>query len=221
MIQSLRHKYLQEPLFLLSAFLVIAYTGGIVTHLVPGFRPFALKITEMVLLVTNGLVLLYALYKYPSASLVLWVMIAYVFTFVMEVLGVATNQVFGNYSYGETLRVQAFDVPLIIAFNWVMLVLATFSYASLIKVNKWFLPFFSAIIIVIFDYVMEPVAMALDYWQWKNNVIPLQNYIAWFLIALLLSYFLVFIKVKLPHFILRLYLFMQFIFFLALNIFLK
>jgi len=220
MIQSTKHNYLKNTLFLISAFIVISYTGGIVTHLVADFRSFALKITEIVLLLTNLLVLLYALYRHPSASLVIWVILAYIFTFVMEVLGVATNQVFGSYRYGETLMVKAFDVPLIIAFNWVILVLATFSYASLIKVNRWILPFFSATIIVIFDYVMEPVAMALDYWQWKEDVVPLQNYIAWFLIALMLSYYLVFIRVKLPDFLLRLYLFMQFIFFLSLRIFL-
>jgi putative membrane protein len=26
------------------------------------------------------------------------------------------------------------------------------------------------------DYFVEPVAMALGFWHWENDVIPLQNY---------------------------------------------
>ena len=35
-----------------------------------------------------------------------------------------------------------------------------------------------------FDWIMEPVAMKLDYWQWVGQIIPFQNYRAWFLIGL-------------------------------------
>ena len=34
-----------------------------------------------------------------------------------------------------------------------------------------------------FDFVLEPVAVRLDYWRWRDGVIPLQNYAAWFLTA--------------------------------------
>ena len=34
-----------------------------------------------------------------------------------------------------------------------------------------------------FDFLLEPVAVRLDYWRWRDGVIPLQNYVAWFLTA--------------------------------------
>lgn len=34
-----------------------------------------------------------------------------------------------------------------------------------------------------YDFFMEPVAMRYDFWQWKNGIIPLKNYIAWFVIS--------------------------------------
>jgi putative membrane protein len=32
---------------------------------------------------------------------------------------------------------------------------------------------------VLFDLLLEPAAIALGYWQWQNNQIPLQNYLSW------------------------------------------
>src|SRR5437764_897317 len=43
---------------------------------------------------------------------------------------------------------------------------------------------------VLFDWVMEPVASKLGYWQWENNNIPNYNYISWIIVsALLLALF--------------------------------
>jgi putative membrane protein len=36
----------------------------------------------------------------------------------------------------------------------------------------------------LYDFFMEPVAMKYDFWDWKDGIIPIQNYVAWFLIAL-------------------------------------
>ena len=38
---------------------------------------------------------------------------------------------------------------------------------------------------VLFDLVMEPTAIALNYWNWTLGEIPLYNYISWFLIGFL------------------------------------
>ena len=34
-----------------------------------------------------------------------------------------------------------------------------------------------------FDWIMEPVAVKLGYWQWESNSIPLYNYISWIIIS--------------------------------------
>jgi putative membrane protein len=36
-----------------------------------------------------------------------------------------------------------------------------------------------AVFMVVFDFFMEPAAMQLEYWQWRNDVIPLRNFAAW------------------------------------------
>lgn len=46
----------------------------------------------------------------------------------------------------------------------------------------------TGLIATAFDWIMEPVAIGLDYWTWAGGDIPLQNYAAWFAIALVSSY---------------------------------
>ncbi len=36
---------------------------------------------------------------------------------------------------------------------------------------------------LVFDLVLEPVAMRLDYWQWSTGIVPIRNYVALFVIA--------------------------------------
>lgn len=71
----------------------------------------------------------------------------------------------------------------------------------------------------LFDWIMEPVAVELDYWSWHNGVIPMRNYVAWFLIASLATGFYRFLRLKVGTRTPLFYLFVQIIFFTVLNIF--
>ena len=37
---------------------------------------------------------------------------------------------------------------------------------------------------VLFDLLMGPAAMALGYWDWAEGIVPMQNYIMWFVLGL-------------------------------------
>ena len=46
-----------------------------------------------------------------------------------------------------------------------------------------------ATLAVFFDWIMEPVAVKLGYWQWLGDgEIPLYNYICWFIISMMLLF---------------------------------
>ncbi len=47
-----------------------------------------------------------------------------------------------------------------------------------------------------FDFILEPIAMFLDYWSWAGNYIPTKNYVAWYLIALIFTIVYVAMKCK-------------------------
>jgi len=94
--------------------------------------------------------------------------------------------IFGEYQYGAVLGFQVFEVPLIIGLNWFML-----SYAIGAMVNRYVRiakPLIAAVLMVILDVIIEPVAVKLDYWSWVGDSIPLQNYLGWFVISLIIQF---------------------------------
>ncbi|MDQ4139390.1 MAG: carotenoid biosynthesis protein, partial [Bacteroidota bacterium] len=56
----------------------------------------------------------------------------------------------------------------------------------------WYIPWWvkailAAVLMVILDYFIEPVAVHLNFWSWQANEIPFSNFVGWFFIALLLQ----------------------------------
>lgn len=145
--------------------------------------------------------------------------IVYVAGFGIEFLGVHTGLIFGNYKYGETLGLKLADIPLLIGLNWVILVYSVgVSMHQFGVKNDTLRAGIGALILVILDLLIEPVAIQFDYWSWANGSIPTQNYIAWFVFSfacLLLFNRLKFAKVNPVAVVLVL---AQFVFFIALNI---
>ncbi len=80
-----------------------------------------------------------------------------------------------------------------IGINWIMLTYSiTYSWSNFIE-NKWLLAILSAISLVLLDVIIEPVAVIYNFWRWENEIIPIQNYVAWgivsFLFCLILANF--------------------------------
>lgn len=199
---------------------LVVFGGGVIAHVTPLLQPLTTFITDALLFVTNGIVLCRVQQLSPSRERAYWLLGASLVTFFLEALGVATGHIFGDYSYGHTLLLQWFDVPLVIALNWAVLVLATSDFAARFTQHPVKGATASALIIVAFDLAMEPVAMALDYWQWKGGTVPVQNYLAWFAIAWALSWWLFHRGLTTNAPLLRIYFCVQLGFFLSLLAFL-
>ena len=116
--------------------------------------------------------------------------------FFVEILGVYSGLLFGEYHYGKTLGFQFLGVPLIIGVNWVLLVVSSFAVSSYFVSNSILSVVLSSVIMVLLDLMIEPVAIRLDFWHWQAEVIPLQNYLMWFLVALLMNWILTFNRFK-------------------------
>lgn len=109
-----------------------------------------------------------------------------VVSFGIEWLGVRTGQIFGSYSYGQTLRPSIGDVPISIGSAWFVMLIASTAVAQTIAPKsladgfRFKIAFLVALLMVCFDLLMEPAAVKLDYWTWMNDHIPLRNYLVWF-----------------------------------------
>ena len=129
--------------------------------------------------------------SYFSIKLIKAIIVIYLIGVLAEVLGVRYNIIFGNYYYGNSLGPQVFEVPLIIGFNWLTLSFATYGVSSYFFRNKTVITVFASILMVLTDYIIEPMAGALDFWYWVGGNIPIQNYVGWFFVSLIIHTILV------------------------------
>lgn len=135
-----------------------------------------------------------------------------------EAVGTNTGLIFGDYSYGPSLGPKIWGTPFTMLVNWMLSVYLVVMVLKSKIINIWRLGFAGASLMVIYDIMLEPVAIRLNMWSWGTGTPPLQNYIAWFVISfpliILLSKF-----VKKSTNRLALFLFVcQLLFFVALNL---
>lgn len=165
--------------------LIIIHAIGII-GLVSPLQPLFIKLTPLHLLV-SALILILNHKNFTRHNLYYFFVLAFA-GYLIEVLGVNSKIIFGQYNYGKGLGFKMAEVPLIIGINWLILIYCTAILAKNIP-GKWFRITASALFMVIIDFAIEPVAVKLDYWTWQNDVIPVQNYIAWFVVSFLFHRF--------------------------------
>ncbi|MFY0672092.1 MAG: carotenoid biosynthesis protein [Bacteroidia bacterium] len=165
-------------------FLIIEIVGfvGILTS---QFHEITLGLSSVNLWFVLGFLLLH--HKQWNTKEALWMVLVFLVGFFVEVAGVKTGIIFGEYHYGETLGLKIFNVPITMGVNWLLMCYTSVYVIRKIKLPKVVLGLIAALIMVVMDVIMEPVAMAFDFWQWQNNTVPFRNYVAWFVIASILN----------------------------------
>ena len=104
---------------------------------------------------------------------------------IAEILGVNFGIIFGEYQYLDNLGIKIFDVPIIIGVQWILLTFITGSFSAyFFKKSKIKAIFFGAILMVLLDMLIEPVAPDMGFWVFNSLKAPIQNYIAWFVIGI-------------------------------------
>ncbi|NCC64186.1 MAG: carotenoid biosynthesis protein [Spirochaetia bacterium] len=203
---------------LIIALLVPFYLIGALLHLFEATLPAMLKFTPYTILLTSTLGFFFEV-KERNHSVLLWALLTFLVTLFLEIVGVATSLVFGAYQYGNTLGFAILGVPALIGINWTIIILGLSSVIGKRIERPVVGALLTASLTVIFDYVMEPVAIAFDYWSWEIGTIPLQNYIAWFVIAFVFSYLFLQRKLKSTNSVATIIVVVQFFFFLILRLF--
>lgn len=221
----------QVATFIAILFHLIGLTGILFSN-----NDFFVRSTPMNLLLMFGLLI----WTQSTKNLPFYIFIGacFVVGVSVEVIGVNTGMLFGNYEYGGVLGPQLMKVPLLIGINWFIIIYCSgITIQTLLaklggeniseersrKVNA--LKFLSVIVdgaslAVLFDWLMEPVAVKLNYWQWKGDI-PVYNYICWFFVSVLLLLVFRLCKFEKQNKFAVNLLLVQFMFFLLLRTFLK
>ncbi|WP_026956036.1 carotenoid biosynthesis protein [Algoriphagus vanfongensis] len=170
-------------LTLAKVFIVVIYAVGAVGLSLPEYREWFLALTPAQLLVS--LVLLLLFHRGWTDAFPIFAAAAFWMGFGAELIGIHTGYLFGDYVYGPTLGVQLWEVPIIIGVNWFLLAYLTGSAFQKID-NDYYAAFLGAVAMTAIDYILEPVAVSLDFWYWKFDQIPAGNYLGWFGVSFLI-----------------------------------
>lgn len=132
-------------------------------------------------------IILFFNFKLNSIHQILSVLSIFLIGMITEILGVNYGLIFGDYEYGNNLGSKLFGVPFLIGINWVILTAISANIAFFLTKNKSVLStvFIGALLMLVMDFVMEPVAPKLDMWRFENLIVPTSNYIGWLIIGLL------------------------------------
>ncbi|MBS4064668.1 MAG: carotenoid biosynthesis protein [Chitinophagaceae bacterium] len=221
----------QAALFIAILFHAVGVTGILFfdKQLFAALTPFHLLLSFVLILWTHA-----------DRNIYFWLfaMLSFVIGFFAEYSGVNYQLLFGDYQYLPALGTTWEGVPYIIGVNWFIIIYCCgVSVQHVLNtiwnrlkdedmprrkdVGFWAIVLDGALLATFFDWVMEPVAVKLGFWQWLGNgSIPFKNYWSWFLVsALLLLIFRLFPFQKNNLFGLHLLL-IQLMFFLILRTFL-
>lgn len=170
-----------------SILMVLFHLVGLYGFLNPKLEPLFIALVPFHLLLMLGL-LIFSTNDF-SKNIKLFASIIYLLGFFIEVVGVNTGLIFGDYSYGNALGLKLFSTPLLIGVNWLILVYCTgvLLHSFSIKSSLLF-SLIGALILVAIDFLIEPVAIRFNYWTWSAGEIPMQNYVGWYIFSFLLFF---------------------------------
>ena len=179
-----RIKLIKNKDALLQVILVVIYFVGIIGFSQAKFRDTLLPASGVVLYLST---LAIALASKNKTKFIVFMSIAFLIGFGAEVIGVNTAYLFGSYVYGVNLGPKLLNVSIVIGLLWGVLALGAASIVDQISLFGRWKVFFGAAIMLGVDLIMEPVAIANQFWSWEGGDVPLYNYVCWFLIAILLQ----------------------------------
>ncbi len=204
------------PLSAVKRFILSFYLVGLIGFVLPFSQSFFIRITPLALVLNVYLLALYH-ESYSARVLILFALI-YLLGFFTELVGVQTGIIFGTYTYAHGLGPKVWGTPLLIGVNWLFLSYSTLALLLEFKLKEWIAVLVSPFLMLLYDLILEQVAPSLHFWSWQNNVIPLQNYLAWFGLALCFSLLFKLFRVQVRNPLALILFASQFIFFILLNI---
>lgn len=179
----------QRKALLLLAVLILVYSVVILGVLAYG---------SDVLILTPAVILIAAfitgwLHGEVDGRFVAYISIVFVSAFVIAAVGVNTGSIFGQYFYGKNLGFKLLDTPIIIGLYWLLLsYCSSVLIGSIAKIGSLNTALgkalLAALVMVSMDVMIEQIASLADFWYWKNQSVPIQNYTAWFAFSTAFNY---------------------------------
>lgn len=170
----------------LTGFLALVYVSGAIGFCInpaffAPFTPFNLLFTAFVFLIVQ--------YKKSTGNRIFFIfLVISLIGFVSEVIGVKTGYVFGNYVYLDGLGIKFLNVPLVISLNWAIMVCCGAIISFHFFKSSFLASLVSASLITAVDLLIEQSAPKLNFWIFENGMPGWHNYIGWWCLSFLATY---------------------------------
>jgi uncharacterized membrane protein len=190
--------FLSRIVVFLFCLFCVAYPIALIGVAFDIHPPFSMTWAGSVLLILEGTMLAVALMDQYGPYGLLAVLAIAVLAYGVEALGVGTGFPFGVYHYTDVLvpRLPG-GVPLAVIFAWLMIMIAVYCIMhspTPIMGGCLITGLLAPVLATLLDLEIEPVAFHLEhYWEWSTPGsinyygIPLSNFVAWFVVALILN----------------------------------
>jgi putative membrane protein len=212
------HESTRREQALLILVIIIFHIVGLIGLAVPSTRALFLQIVPWHILLM--MIVIVCSHRPMEGKFILFALLIFASSLILEWVGVHKNLIFGNYSYGATLGLKVDEIPLIIGLNWFLLIYSAGVLMQRTRIRSILIRVIvGAIILVLLDLIIEPVAQHLGYWHWTNNVIPLKNYICWFGISGVMLFVFEKFGFRKQGIVAPVFLLVQFVFFMVLFFF--
>ncbi|MEY3236042.1 MAG: hypothetical protein RI883_143 [Bacteroidota bacterium] len=217
MADQVRNVFQKYKSSALLAILIIFYCVGLVGLLIPDEKEYFLSLSFLNLILSFCIMILAR--KTNIFLFLSFLLLCFFVGITVELIGTKTGLLFGNYAYGNNLGYKLSGVPIVIGLNWGILIATSASIANVLKSSIPIKIIVSVGLMILLDFLMEPVAMKSDFWNWKNETIPFYNYICWGLVSFPLQ--LVYFKFKIveTNIVFNVLFIILSLFFLILNLF--
>lgn len=193
---------------------LILHVVGVLALASP-LAPWVVALTPLNLLLTAAAM---AVFAKLDRRTVLFAFVVGALGYFVEVLGVWTGRVFGEYAYGDVLGFKLLNVPVLIGLNWSMLVFAIGVPLSRTSLPVWTKVLLGSLAMVALDLLIEPVAIHLGFWNWEQNTVPVQNYVAWGVVSAVFFTLFFLLPLRRENPVARYVLAAQVLFFAGLNL---
>ena len=208
--------FLKNKKYLTHAILINSHLCGVIGMLSP-YKDLFILLTPFNLILSTVIVF----YHHHDFNKQFWLFAITIFLagYFLEVAGVQTGVIFGEYEYGSSLGLKMLGVPLVMGLNWLVLIYSVGVVFEKLKINSIVKSILGASVLTFLDFFIEPIAIKYDYWTWQATEVPTQNYIAWFIASFLFLLFFYILKFNKNNKIALLLCITQLLFFVFLNLF--
>ncbi len=181
----------------LRKFITIFFSVGILGLGIPWSRAFFIHLVPLNFVVS--LVILAMADRTRNRKLYWVAGVIFLTGWLVEVVGVNTGLLFGQYGYSLTMGPALFGTPMVMGLSWLIMLYLTVTVVQEITMHPWYRTVLAAVLMVVFDFLLEPAAIWMKMWFWEGGKVPVFNYITWFMVSLALASLFPLLKIRIRN----------------------